>query len=65
MKIINFEVAKARKTLKEKVVKHLPEIDDSELELQRQYRERAQFYNQWYYEHVVGQDENGSWVYKD
>ena len=59
MKIINFEEAKARKPLKEKAVKHLLEVDDSELELQRQYRERAQFYNQWYYEHVVGQDENG------
>ena len=41
------------------------EVDDGELELQRQYRELAQFYNQWYDEHVVGQDENGRWVYKD
>ena len=64
MKIINFEKAKIRKTLKEKAVKHLPEVDDSELELKRQYREGAQFYNQWYDEHVVGQDENGGWIYK-
>lgn len=65
MKVIDFEEAKARKYSKEKAAKHLLEVDDGELELQRQYRELAQFYNQWYDEHVVGQDENGRWVYKD
>ena len=65
MKVIDFEEAKARKYSKEKVTKHLPEVNDRELELQRQYRELAQFYNEWYDEHVVGQDEKGGWVYKD
>lgn len=65
MEIINFEKAKARKQSKEKVAKYLPEIDDGVLELQRQYRELAQFYNRWYDEHVIGQDENGRWIYKD
>lgn len=65
MEIINFEKAKARKYSKEKAAKHLMKVDDSELELQRQYRELAQFYNQWYDDHVVGQDENGRWLYKD
>ncbi|MDE5825500.1 MAG: hypothetical protein K2H91_12570 [Lachnospiraceae bacterium] len=65
MEIINFEKAKARKRSKEKAAKHLPEIDDGVLELQRQYRELAQFYNRWYDEHVIGQDENGGWIYKD
>lgn len=62
MKIINFEEAKARKHLRGKQSDHLPEISDGELE--RQYREAAQFYNRWYDEHVVGQDENGRWIYK-
>ncbi len=65
MKIINFEEAKARKNSKEKAEKHLSEADNGDLELQKQYRELAQFYNRWYDEHVVGQDENGRWVYKD
>lgn len=65
MKIINFEEAKTRKNLKEKPEKQLSEISDDELELQRQYRETAKFYNRWYDEHVVGQDENGRWVYKN
>ena len=65
MEIINFEKAKARKQSKEKAAKHLPEIDDGVLELQRQYRELAQFCNCWYDEHVIGQDENGGWIYKD
>ena len=65
MEIINFEKAKARKQSKEKAAKKLPEIDDGVLELQRQYRELAQFYNRWYDEHVIGQDENGRWVYRD
>ena len=65
MKIINFEEAKARRHSKEKVAKHSPETDKGVLELQEQYRELAQFYNRWYDEHVVGQDENGRWIYKD
>jgi len=65
MEIINFEEAKARRHSKEKATKHLLEVDDGGLELQRQYRELAQFYNQWYDEHVIGQDENGGWIYKD
>ena len=65
MEIINFEEAKRRRQSKGKTVKHLPEIDNDVLELKRQYRELAQFYNEWYDEHVVGQDENGRWVYKD
>ena len=64
MNIINFEKAKTRKRLEEKPVTHLSEVSNGELELQKQYRENAQFYNRWYSEHVVGQDENGGWVYK-
>ncbi len=45
MKIINFEEAKARKRPKEKATQHLPKEDDGVLELQRQYRELAQFCN--------------------
>ncbi len=65
MKIINFEEAKARKCSKEKTVKHMPEIENGEMELQKQYQEYAQFCNRWYEEHVVGQDKNGAWIYKD
>lgn len=65
MEIIDFEKAKARRRPREKVTKHLPEISDGVLELQKQYREYAQFCNRWYEEHVIGQDENGRWVYKD
>lgn len=65
MKVINFEKAKARRYLKEKGAKQLPEIDDGILELQRQYQKAARFYNQWYDEHVVGQDENGRRIYKN
>lgn len=64
MKIINFEEAKERKHAKERIAKHLSEISDGELELERQYREAVQFYDRWYDEHVVGQDENGGWIYK-
>ena len=64
MKIINFEKAKARIHSKEQAAKRVPEVDNGELELQKQYQELAQFYNRWYDEHVVGQDENGRWVYK-
>lgn len=56
MKIINFEEAKARKFSKDKTAKHLPKVDEGVLELQRQYREYAQFCNHWYDEHVAGQD---------
>ncbi len=65
MKIISFEEAKERKRSKEKAARHLTEADDGDLELQRQYRELARFYNRWYDEHVVGQDKNGRWIYKD
>lgn len=60
--------SKARNQLKarkQKVTKHSSEIDNGVSELQRQYRELAQFYNQWYDEHVIGQDKDGSWIYKD
>lgn len=63
MKIINFE--KARKHSKEKSTRHMPKVDDGILELQRQYQKLAQFYNRWYDKHVVGQDEDGRWVYKN
>ncbi len=65
MKIINFEKAKAKRRSKEKAVKHLPEVGDGVLELQKQYQELAQFYNCWYDEYVVGQGEKGGWIYKD
>jgi len=65
MEIINFEEAKARRRSKEKAVKHLPETDAGDLELRKQYQEYAQFCNRWYDEHVVGQDKNGRWIYKN
>ena len=65
MKIINFEEAKARKRSRENTAKILPVISDGETELRKQYQELAQFYNRWYDEHVIGQDENGRWIYKD
>ena len=65
MKIINFEEAKARKRSKENTAKILPVLSDGEMELRKQYQELAQFYNRWYDEHVIGQDENGGWIYKD
>ncbi len=65
MKIINFEEAKARKRTEGNAAQHMPDADDSVLELERQYWELAQFYNRWYDEHVVGQDENGGWIYKN
>ena len=77
MEIINFEDAKARKQSKTRkrskvktqskqhVTKHLPETDDRISELQRQYQNYAHFYNQWYYDHVIGQDKDGRWIYKD
>ena len=57
MEIINFEDAKIRKQSKVR--------NKDILELQRQYREYAEFCNQWYDEHVIGQDKDGSWIYKD
>ena len=77
MNIINFEEVKARKQskvrrqskskiqLKQKVTKHLSETDDCISELQRQYQEYAQFCNQWYADHVIGQDRDERWIYKD
>ena len=67
MKIIEFEEAKAKIHSKEKSTKHFmtPEVGDDALELKKQYQELAQFYNHWYDNHVVGQDENGRWIYKD
>ena len=65
MKIINFEEAKERKRSKENAAKHLPVMSDGEMELRKQYQELAQFYNRWYDEHVIGQDENGRWIYKN
>lgn len=65
VEIISFEDAKARRQSKGKVTEHLSEADKEIQEMQRQYRELAQFYNRWYDEHVVGQDENGRWIYKD
>lgn len=77
MEIINFEEVKARKQSKvrkhakskfqsrQKITGHLSETDNGVLELQRQYQELARFYNQWYDEHVLGQDENGGWIYKN
>ncbi len=53
------------KVRKQKVTKPSPDTNDSVSELQRQYRELAQFYNQWYDEHVIGQDKDGRWIYKD
>lgn len=68
MKIISFEKAKARRLSKDKTPVNVPDADNEDLEIQemrRQYREYAQFCNRWYDEHVVGQDENGGWIYKD
>lgn len=65
MEIISFEEAKARRRTKQKAAQHLPKTDNGVLALQRQYQEFARFYNQWYDEHVAGQDENGAWIYKD
>ena len=68
MKIINFEKAKARKLSKGQNSLHLPDTDNEDLEIQemrRQYREYAQFCNRWCDEHVIGQDENGGWIYKE
>lgn len=65
MKIINFEEAKARMQPKEKGTEHLSEIDKDILEMQKQYQEYAEYCNRWYDEHVLGQDKNGNWIYKD
>lgn len=59
MKITNFKKAKARKQSHQKKVK------SGVLELQRQYQENVRFYEQWYDEHVIGQDEKGGWIYKE
>ncbi len=65
MKIINFEEAKARKRSEGIAARHRLEAGNGEQEIERQYREYAQFCNRWYDEHVVGQDENGGWIYKN
>lgn len=80
MEIINFEEVKARKqsktrrqsnarnqskVRKQTITKPSSAIDKGVSELQRQYRELAQFYNQWYDEHVIGQDKDGRWIYKN
>jgi len=77
MNIISFEDAKARKQSKvrrqsksrkqseKKGTEHLSETDDRVSELQRHYQELAQFCNQWYEDHVIGQDKDGRWIYKD
>lgn len=80
MEVINFEDAKARKqskvrrqsksrnqskVRKQTITKHSPATDDRIAEMQRQYREYAQFCNQWYEDHVIGQDKDGRWIYKD
>lgn len=77
MEIINFEDSKARKQsktrkwsntknqFKQKITKESSKTDDRVSELQRQYREYAQFCNHWYYDHVIGQDKDGRWIYKD
>ncbi len=64
MKIINFEKAKTRIHSKGRNANHLAEADSGILKLQKQYQDIARFYNRWYDEHVVGQDENGGWIYK-
>ncbi|MCI8968938.1 MAG: hypothetical protein HFH75_15435 [Lachnospiraceae bacterium] len=76
MNIINFEEVKTRKQLKSKKQskakaakqsseKYLLETDNGVSESQRQNREYAQLCNQWYYDHVIGQDKDGRWIYKD
>jgi len=64
MEIISFKEVKERKQSKGKDAKHLSEADDRVSELQRQYQEYAQFCNQWYEDHVIGQDKDGRWIYK-
>ena len=64
MTIINFEEAKAKIHSKEKALKHLPETDSGVMKLRMEYDEMVRFFEQWYDEHVVGQDEDGSWIYK-
>ncbi len=65
MKIVNFEEAKARKEAKEKVTKHLPQINNNVPELQKQYQEYVRFCNRWHEEHVAGQNGNGKWIYRN
>ncbi len=64
MGIISFKEAKARRQPERDAQRHLPEVDNGVLELQKQYQELVRFYERWYDEHVVGQDESGAWVYK-
>lgn len=67
MKIINFEEAKARKLSKDQNSLHVSDTGnkDTEIqEIQKQYREYAQYCNRWCDEHVIGQDKDGGWIYK-
>lgn len=57
--------SKVRNQSKQTITKLSSETDKGILELQRQYREYAEFCNQWYDEHVIGQDKDGSWIFKD
>lgn len=67
MNVINVEEAKARqsKVTKVKSAKSVPAKGSGKEKTRKKYRNDAEFYNQWYYDHVVGQDENGNWIYKD
>lgn len=64
MGLISFEEAKAGRQPERDVKRHLSGQDKGVMELQKQYQELVRFYERWYDEHVVGQDESGAWVYK-
>lgn len=64
MNVIDFEEAKARCS-KVKKVKSVPVKGSGKVKTQKKYRNDAEYINQWYYDHVIGQDENGNWIYKD
>ena len=64
MGLISFEEAKAGRQPEKDAQRHLMGQDKGVLELQKQYQELVRFYERWYDEHVVGQDESGAWVYK-
>ena len=56
MKIVNLKKAEERKRMKRNA-----EVDG----LKKSYQELVRFYTDWYNDHVVGQDENGNWIYKN
>lgn len=64
MEIINFEEAKERRGSKGKTKNYSRKADNGVLKLQKQYQAYARFCNNWYDEHVVGQDKDGRWIYK-